>query len=414
MTKSKHRLLPALVLGETGLIHNLAKAEIPLYVGSEIRDNPSIYSRYPQKRIFFSKYTSETFIDELCEFGESLEQKAVIFSDDDHAILNIAQNQDRLKPYFLFSFPAAEKVKKLLDKQLFCEFVDEYNLPAPKSITLSSVDDLRVKPVSELIYPCIIKPSFKQAWWNTDFGEKVGEYQKAITCHTYAALKKKYEQIAKINPHVVVQEFIKGEEEEIYSVNMCVDKKGGLKGYFIAQKLRTYPVKAGEGCYIVTVKDPEMISMAMEIARKLKLTGLLNIQFKRDERTGKPVLLEIHTRNSVWSYLGTAAGVNLAEIYYNDLTGNGLDEIPEYEEGVTFIFLEKDIKAFIQNLKAQQISSSWWLRSYFKKFVLAGYQWKDPMPAVMTLYFFLRRRINNVKRISAGFFMRRPHMKDAG
>lgn len=412
MTCFQKATQPALVLGEIGLVHNLSRAKIPVYVGSEIRDNPSLYSRFTGKRIFFSDYTSGKFIDELCEFGKTQEQKTVIFSDDDHAILNIAQHQKRLEPYFLFTFPPAEKVKKLLDKQLFCELIDGFDLPAPRSVTLSSVAELREKPVSRLTYPCIVKPSFKQAWWNTEFGNQVGDYQKAIKCETYGILKEKYEQIAKVNPHVVVQEFIEGGEDEIYSVNMYVDKSGELRGYFIARKLRTYPIRAGEGSYIVTVDDPEMIQTAMDIAGKLTLAGLLNIQFKRDNRTGKPVLLEIHTRNSAWSYLGTAAGVNVAELYYRDLTGHKPVDVPGYKEDVSFIFLEKDIKAFVRNLKSRQISISWWIGTYLKKFTPAGYLWHDPLPVIMTLYFFLRRRIAWTK----SFFMNPetgPRLRDA-
>lgn len=388
---------PALVLGEIGLVHNLGEADIPVYVGTEIEDNPSLFSRFSQKRIRFSDYTSSEFIDELCEFGEQLDQKAIIFSDDDHAILNITQHQERLKSYFLFSFPPADTVRKLLDKQLFCELVEEYNLPAPTSVSLSAVEELEQKNVAELSFPCIIKPSFKQAWWDNDFDEEVGEYQKAIKCESYEVLKEKYQQIAGINPHVVVQEFIEGKEEELYSVNMYVDENNELRGYFIAQKLRTYPIKAGEGCYIKTVKDTEMIARAMTVVDKLQLQGLLNIQFKRDERTGKPVLLEVHTRNSVWSYLGTAAGVNLAQLYYEDLTGHMLQKMPQYEPDVTFVFLEKDIKAFIQNLKTRRISPGQWIGSYFQQLVVAGFQWKDPLPFLMTLGFFIRRRVKALK-----------------
>ncbi len=390
---------PALVLGEIGLVQNLGKADVPIYLGSEIRDNPSIYSRFTKQHIFFSDYRSPAFIDELCAFGEQLGQKAVIFSDDDHAILNIAEHQSRLEEHFYFLFPPAERVKKLLDKQLFCDLIEQYDLPAPRSITLSSLEELYQKPVDKLQFPCVIKPSFKQAWWSNDFDESVGDYQKAITCQTFEELTETYKRIAEVNPHVVVQEFISGAEDQIYSVNMYVDHTGKLKGYFIAQKLRTFPVRAGEGCYIVTRRDLEMLNMALDVVEKLELRGLLNIQFKRDERTQKPVLLEVHTRNSVWSYLGTAAGINLAVLCYEDLLG--LLPAPQlyYKSGVTFIFLEKDIKAFLQNLRLHQISVARWIRSYFTRFVLGGYKLSDPMPIAMNFWFILRRRLLRLKKL---------------
>lgn len=386
---------PALVLGEIGLVQSLGEAGVPVYIGTEIRDNPSLYSRYNRKTVYFSDYTSSQFIDELCRFGETLEQKAVIFSDDDHAILNISQHQERLKDYFLFTFPSAQKVKKLLDKQLFCDIIEEYDLPAPKSVRVSSVHEMASKDVLSLRFPCVIKPSFKQAWWDSDFDNKVGDYQKAIKCESYDEMIRKYAQIAEVNPHVVVQEFIEGSEDQIYSVNMCVDDDGALEGYFIAQKLRTYPIQAGEGSYIVSVHDDEMIAMAKMIVHKVGLRGLLNIQFKRDSRSGKPVLLEIHTRNSVWSYLGTAAGVNLAALYYRTLTGQKLFKRHHYKAGSVFIFLQKDIKAFLQNLKKPDLSITAWMASYLKKSVVAGFRWNDPLPLFMTVYFFVRRRFHS-------------------
>jgi predicted ATP-grasp superfamily ATP-dependent carboligase len=284
-------------------------------------------------------------------------------------------------------------VKQLLDKQLFCSLIDKYDLPAPVSVTISSVEEIEKKIVKSFPFPAIIKPSFKQAWWSSSFYEELGDYQKAIKCNNFEDLIKTYQKIAKVNPHVVVQEYIKGDESQIYSVNMYVDSSGELKGYFIAQKLRTYPVRAGEGSYITTVKDPEMISMAMNIATKLKLTGLLNIQFKRDSRTGKPVLLEVHTRNSVWSYLGTVAGANLAATYYRDITDDADHEESKYKPGVKFIFIEKDLKAFLQNIKEQELPVFAWLRSYLTKFTPGGYKLTDPLPALMKLWFILKRRI---------------------
>lgn len=386
---------PVLVLGEIGLVQNLGKAGIPVYVGSEIKDNPALYSRYTKRSIFFSDYKTSRFIDELDEFGRTLDQKAVLVSDDDHAILNIAKNQSRLSRWFLFNFPPPEIVEKLLDKQLFCELIEKHDLPSPKSVTLSGVEELN--KISALNFPCIIKPSFKQTWWDHNFEKKVGVYQKAITCETEVLLKEKYREIAKIDPHVVVQEFIPGKESEVYSVNLFADNKSEVRGHFIARKLRTYPLSAGEGSYIVTIKDDEMLKMVKSIVEKMQLKGLLNIQFKRDSRTRKPVLLEIHTRNSVWSYLGTASGVNLAEIYYQNLIGNNQVVIKESTPGIVFIFLEKDIKSFIQNIKSRQVSIRRWIKSYFRKFVPGGYLISDPLPSIMKIWFVTRRRLTKVK-----------------
>ncbi|MEX0609698.1 MAG: ATP-grasp domain-containing protein [Balneolaceae bacterium] len=380
--KKKANLYPALVLGNVGLVYSLSKAGIPVYVGSEARKNPCFYSRYVKGKVQFSTYRNQTFIDELCEFGKTLDQKAVIFSDDDDALLTISNHRDQLSEYFHFLFPPKETVNKVLDKQEFSKLSKIHELPAPASFNITSFDELK-KSAKQCTFPCIIKPVFRSDWYREDFEKIVGSYKKAYKCLDEEELFSMYKKVSRINKKVVLQEYIEGDDTYHYSVNMYVDKDEEVRGYYIAKKLRIYPIGAGMGSFISTVKDEVVYKKAVEVVKALNLRGLLNIQFKRDSRTGEPKLIEIHFRNSIWGYIGVAADINLYNFYYQGLTGEELCACEDYKDGVKYVNLNRDIASFLQYKAAGELTFLKWISSYRGKLVLGDFKASDPIPYFM-------------------------------
>lgn len=374
---------PVLILGNVGLVYSLASLGAPIYVGAERRKNPSFYSRLIKKSIVFSTYRSEKFIDELCEFGKTLDNKAVILSDDDDALYTISKYRERLKPYFHFLFPEDSIVNKVLDKQEFTKLSQYYELPVPASFEVSSMEDLK-KYAIQCTFPCIIKPVFRSDWYHKDFTKIVGAYKKAYKCDDMDELFSMYSKVSQINKKVVLQEYIEGDDAYHYSVNVYVDKEGKLRGGYIAKKLRIYPIGAGMGSFICTVQDDELIEKSREVIDALNLRGLLNIQFKKDSRTGEPKLIEIHFRNSVWGYIGVAADINLYEYYYQGLTGEEICAQKEYRNDVKYVDLYKDIAGFFQYRSAGELSLWNWLKSFNGKMIIGDFKLSDPVPFVIT------------------------------
>ena len=400
--KKKYRT-PAFACSEIGLVHSLGLADIPVYSGSFFKDNPALYSRFTQKKFHFTTYENHRFIDELCEYGENIPSKPVLFSDDDRALLLISQNRERLQQYYRFILPDNSTVEKILDKRKFCHLCTEEDLPSPLSFDISSKQELD-NVINKIPFPCIVKPAHKEDWWEHDFTEIMGSYKKAYKCKSPEDLKKLYKKLLQINSKVVIQEFVQGGDEHLYSINLFVGEHGDIKGQFIAQKRRIYPITAGTGCYVVIVEDSEMLNMAVEVIQKLNLKGLLNVQFKRDIRNGKPRLMEIHVRNSFWSFLGAAAGVNLAKLYYeyiteteNNSTTKGNEENLVPKIGTKFFDVEKDIKAFWQYRKAGELTFSDWIKSYQGDYVLGGHLLSDPIPSIMCCMFIFGRRVGSYK-----------------
>lgn len=366
-----------LTFGELGLIHCLGTENIPVYTASEGTKSLASLSRFSKKHLTFSSYETDEFIKELVEFGKSMNSKPVLMCHDDRALLNISENRDLLKDYFLFRLPDAAMVNRILNKLLFCRLCKEYDLPAPESKEIAEFAQLpEVK--DDLKSPYIIKPTFNHYWYDENFEEVVGNYKKAYICQTYEELESLYLKISQINPSVVIQEYIMGDDSNLYDVNLHISEEGEINSYVIGQKLRVYPPKAGWGSYVKTVFDDEMFEICADIIDKLELKGMANIQFKKDERTDEPKLIEIHTRTSIFDFLGASAGQNIPARYYSDLTGVEMDNSQTYKTGIKYINLARDLRLFVRHRNEYELSLLEWIKTYRNVAVYDGMIIKDP------------------------------------
>ncbi|MDZ7808684.1 MAG: hypothetical protein U5K71_16470 [Gracilimonas sp.] len=222
----------ALVIGQLGLVHSLQEAGIPFILGTEKDNNYIRYSKFVKNVSYFSSFKSEKFVEELCELAKSLSGKAVIFSDDDDAIYTISEHRERLEGHYLFSFPNKETVSKVLDKQHFSILAEKYDLPAPKSFNISNINEL-TNAAENCEFPCIIKPVFRSDWYHPDFSKVVGKYKKAFVLENKEDLLQLYNKITAINPNLVLQEYIEGDDKLHFSVNMYVDENHITRGIYI-------------------------------------------------------------------------------------------------------------------------------------------------------------------------------------
>jgi predicted ATP-grasp superfamily ATP-dependent carboligase len=392
--------IPALVCGEIGLVRSLGEVGVPVYVGSYYDDNIAYYSRYCSRKVHFSHSTSRDFVDSLVALGKEEGRKMAFFSDDDRAVLTFSRYRDELAPYYHFNLPSHDLVNTILDKRAFAELAERLGLPVPKSFMPASVEEAE-QCAGRLEYPCILKPSHKDDWWHPRFKELVGPYRKAILCESREDLIDMYKKVVQINPAVVMQEYIDGDDLDLYSVNLYFNAEGKPLAHFIGHKLRIYPIHAGVGSIVETVKDDEMSQAALQAAALLGLRGHVNIQFKRDRRTRVLKIMEMHTRNSLWAYLATGSGLNITAVAYYDMIGEASPLRPNLQQGVKWIDLNKDVKALMDYRRSGEWTVGSWLKSYKGKRVYHVHSLRDPLPLVMDSWFLAKRYTSNGHRKGA-------------
>jgi D-aspartate ligase len=385
------KTIPALVIGGIGIVRNLGEEGIPVYTGSDILENHILYSRYSAKRVYFSDLHGKKFVEELIAFAREEGRKLMFFSDDDRAILTFSQYQEELSPYYYFTFPSAELVDSILDKRKFAALARRLDLPVPWSLAPTSMGELE-KAMPEITYPCIIKPAHKEDWWSPNFARLIGAYRKAIECHSREELLEYFPKVIQVGPNVLLQELVEGDDSQLYSINMYYDRNGKLKGQYSAHKHRTYPIHAGQGCCVETVKDENILQSSIETGRKLGMVGLCNMQYKIDKH-GNLKIMELHVRNSVWSYLGKASGMNLYYYAYLDQQGAAWPHPHDYETGVKFIDLKRDIKALLAYRETGEWTLMRGIKSWRGKIVFHIFNGRDLLPFIVDAWFEILRRV---------------------
>lgn len=390
----QNKNITACVCGEIGLVQSLGIAGIPVYVVSEFDKNVARYSRFVRKKMLVPAYDTETLIEKLLQQGKKITRKPVLLTDNDQAVLAISRHRELLSEVYRFLIPDREVIETILDKKKFYNTAQDYGLPVPSSLTINSQKELR-HAIPKLRFPCIIKPVNTKDWQHKDFFAVAGPYKKAFRCTDWKELKSVYQKVSKLHSTVVLQEFIEGEDHRHYSINMYFDRNGILKGYYIYQKVRMYPIGAGRGSFFVTIYDKEILEEALKAARKFDMRGLVNIQFKKDSLTGELKLIEMEARLSVSSFLGPAAGVNLAALYCRDLVNEApVDDFHFYQSEVKYSDLLRDMKAFTEYRKQNKLSFNDWLRSYRGKCVFNGFMLEDPIPILKKMWFTINRQFN--------------------
>ena len=127
---------------------------------------------------------------------------------------------------------------------------------------------------------------------------------------------------------IMVEEYLPGEE---YTVDILADSGNPL---LVIPRLREQ-IKLGVSFRGKVIKDQEIIDYSKKIVNKLKLHGLVGLQFKRDKNK-IPKILESNPRLQGTNVLSAASGVNLPYLAVKLLLGEKF-EVPEPKWGTGMV-----------------------------------------------------------------------------
>ena len=179
---------------------------------------------------------------------------------------------------------------------------------------------------------------------------------------------------------MVVQEYVPGRDDALFSMHAYMDQDSRPLGVFTGQKVRTWPTHAGIGCFVRSVYVPELVEIGVDLLRRVRYTGLALLQFKRDARDGRYRLLEINARASSWNLLASACGVNLPYLAYRDAVGLPAKEPRRQKEGLRYVSFENDVRAFLDYRRHGEWTWLSWARSLVGRNVYQLLAWDDLKP----------------------------------
>ena len=268
----------------------------------------------------------------------------VLVAASDKFALFLARCRRMLQPRFRFVAPGSELAEALHDKHLFHLLCREKGVSCPATYLLEAEDDID-RLADELPFPCIVKPRHSRGWTRA-VGYKV---QRVLSLES---LRRLGGRAWATGASLLVQDDIPGGPEEIFFVGGFYDERSRPEQLFIGQKLLQYPLYFGSTCAARLHWNQEAVDAANAFAAAVGLSGLVDIEFKRDGRDGSLKIIEVNLRNGLWHRISHDGRLNVTAYYYLRLSG-GLaeaDAFRPHEDGrrwlVPYQYLCSSVEAF--------------------------------------------------------------------
>jgi D-aspartate ligase len=354
------------------------------------------------ERILSFETKGKGLIDALVELGPSLGEKAVLIPCADEPVVLIARERERLSPWYHIPLPETRVVEQLLDKDTFIDFSRENGFPVPRTFTLTCRDDT-VAAGAQLAFPCVIKPSARNPRWRQQFEEK------GFKVHGSEELVEVYDRTAPFAEKMIVQEWIEGGEDSLFSCNVYFDSASKPLVTFVARKLRQWPPVTGQSALGEECRNDEVLETSVRLFEQARFRGLGYIEMKRDTRTGRHLLVEANVgRPTGRSAIAEAGGVELLYTMYCDCVGLPLPANRQQTYGgVKWIYLRSDLQAALRQWLLGELSLSGWWASWRGRKGYAVFSWSDPLPFWLDMLGALRdllgaRGRSFVRRLSSG------------
>jgi D-aspartate ligase len=239
-----------------------------------------------------------------------------------------------------------------------------------------------MKAIKEISFPCILKPS-NSSYFRIDF------HKKFFICRTKEELLYYYHKGTERNHKFVIQEIIPGDANKMYGFNAYYDHNFIAHGIFTYNRIREWPILAGNGCFIQNKWVPELEEIITPIMKKIKYYGIIDAEFKKDSRDNLYKLIEINPRIWLQNSFPTQCGINIPAMAYMDTIGKDMDEATMTKDVMKWLDCNDDIKAAVIDIKKGTLSFHEWIHSYYGQVNQAIFTREDPFPSIVNfIYFF--------------------------
>jgi D-aspartate ligase len=370
-------MLPVVLLGGLNIVRALGLAGIPVIIASSGRRTPSMASRYCAGVIELPPITErEAVVETLIRASQRL-GPAPLFYDNDDRLALVQDHRAALAPHFALLLNEPTLADALLEKSRFQAFAEAHGLPVPRRLDWEALDAERG--------PVLAKPKTRTGWDHSSVRRQLfGGAGKARIFQNGRDARAAVEALsAPLAAQLSFQEYVPGGDESIWSFHGFAAPGGEVLEWFVGRKIRTWPALTGDSSYLRLARDERLVALGCDLARRLGLTGIFKMDFKRSEATGRYYLLEINTRFNLWHYLGACSGVNLPRVAYEFLTENKIPRHVEPQTRHRWLCMHYDVRAFKHLRARRELTLAAWLLSLAHwPMAYDLFSWRDPKPFV--------------------------------
>lgn len=323
---------------------SLGEAGIVVYVVDRVKCIAAS-SKYCKKFFLCPDFKSEEFIYFLMELAtkESLHGWVLIPSND-HAVYNLSKNKYKLEPFYKVITPGLSVISNIYDKNALLKTALNQKVPVPITQCFAKETD---PVIPQLGFPVLTKGRN-----GLTFYKKLKK--KAFLSNNEKELRSHLKKIAS-KCHLsetFTQELIPsdGTNKTVSFTAFCLN--GEIKTYWMGEKLREHPVRFGTATFARSIFIQECYDQSLPLLKSLNYTGVCEVEYLKDPRSGEYKLIEINARTWLWVGLAKACGVDYAKIIYDFINDIEITYPKDYKLGVSWINPVSDtIFSFISILK---------------------------------------------------------------
>ena len=370
-------MIPAVVVGgwlhSLGVVRSLARARIPTYIVCDNRFSDAGLSRHCTL-LRVPDLMERGLIDSLMSVTGRIGEKAVLFLCDDLQVADVSRARGALEAHYFLAMPTEAMVEVLLDKAKFQAFAIDGGLRVPHAVILDEGRD--EEELDALSMPVVVKPATKKG---------LGLVEHATRADDLADARAVARRMLGVGSSVVVQEWIDGDDDDIYFTLFVCDSRARIVALFTGRKIMCEPPLIGDTALCVAAETPvhQMLeALTADFVTSSRYYGIGGLEFKRDRRTGQFVVVEPTVGRVDWqAEIATLCGLNIPAIAYRTALGEPV------ETG----------GAIIDTAVAWRSSARYRPRAGVllpgTRFVGGYFRRDDPLPAVYQCIWTLRRRL---------------------
>ena len=397
--------LPVVLLGGLNVVRALGLGGIPVVLASADDADPARFSRYCAAHWSLPPLTQPAAVLDRLESlaarlaGMHMRMPPLFFSNDEYLRFVLA-HRERLGQRYSLLLSDDAVAWALLDKARFADFAAERDLPVPRAFSWDGSDG---PALAEHREPVLVKPAEKLAAADVSVVGALFDGGKALVRPSGAETMADA-RIAALHDRLVFQEYVEGDDSALWCFDAVADEHGHVLASHTGRKLRCAPPLTGDSSYIELARNDELEALGREIASRLPLRGIFNMDFKQDARTGRWYLLEVNARCNLWLYMGAMNGVNLARVLYRYLVHRERPAAMRFRQRYRWIDFALDRSAGRELARGGKLTRSAWLASLLRPKVYSVFSWRDPEP--LTRMFAARAR-NRLARAANRLALRR-------
>jgi D-aspartate ligase len=372
-------------LNGLSIARSLGRHGVPVWVLSPPNIRLASFSRYTRRTLPWPAEDGEAQAEYLLEIAtrNNLDQWVLFPTSDESAAL-LSRFHSKLSRRYRVSAPTWNVLRWAYDKRLTYRLAADQHVDYPT--TFYPLTDADLEKV-DCEFPAILKPAIHASL------NRLTE-DKAWRVANREELLAKFHEARDLMPAdlILVQEMIPGGGEAQFSyAALCCDGKPIAS--LTARRTRQYPIDFGySSSFVETLDIPEIVAPSERLLGAIRYTGIVEVEYKFDARTGRYKLLDINPRLWTWSPLGGRAGIDFPYLLWKMMQGMPVAQ-QAAPAGVRWVRMSTDVPAAFQEMLRGRLNLGSYLRSLRGPLQFALMAADDPLPGLMDLPIFAFKHI---------------------